>query len=96
MEQLFGYQQHQSVLLYLDYIIVFSSLVQQHLQRLKMVFDYKMQAKGKIGKVHIFSTRRVHYLGHVISSQGRATDTIIVEAVAHRPPALIKDKLCSL
>lgn len=45
MERLFGDQRHQSVLLYLDDIIVFSSSVQQHLQRLRVVLS-RLQVEG--------------------------------------------------
>lgn len=37
MEWLFGDQRHQSVLLYLDDFIVFSSSVQQHVHRMRVV-----------------------------------------------------------
>ncbi len=40
VERLFGDQRNQSVLLYLDDVIVFSSTVQQHLQRLEEVFSW--------------------------------------------------------
>ncbi len=59
MERLFGDQQHQSVLLYLDDIIVFSSSVQQHLQRLRMVLG-RLGAEGlkvKLGKCAFFRER---------------------------------------
>ncbi|KAJ0067661.1 hypothetical protein NL108_009772 [Boleophthalmus pectinirostris] len=39
MERIFGDCRHQSVLLYLDDVIVFSSTVQQHLERLEQVFS---------------------------------------------------------
>ncbi len=39
MQHIFGDQQCQSLLLYLDYIVVFSSTVEQHLERLKLVLS---------------------------------------------------------
>ncbi|KAL1262259.1 hypothetical protein QQF64_007524 [Cirrhinus molitorella] len=75
MEHLFGDQRHQSVLLYLDDIIVFSSSVQQHLQRLRMVLGC-LEAEGlkvKLGKCAFF-WEKVRYLGHVISGQGVVID----------------------
>lgn len=45
MEWLFGDQRHQSVLLCLGDIIVFSSSVQQHLQRLRVVLG-RLRAEG--------------------------------------------------
>ncbi|XP_059360625.1 uncharacterized protein LOC132098573 [Carassius carassius] len=86
MERLFGDQRHQSVMLYLDDIIVFSSSVQQHLQRLRMVLD-RLRAEGLKVKLEkcAFFREKVRYLGHVISAQGVATDPSKVEAVAQWP-----------
>lgn len=39
MQRMFGDQQGQSLLLYLDDIIIFSSSVEQHLQRLELVLS---------------------------------------------------------
>ncbi|XP_056118703.1 uncharacterized protein LOC130096084 [Rhinichthys klamathensis goyatoka] len=86
MERLFGDQRHQSVLLYLDDIIVFSSSVQQHLQRLRVVLG-RLKAEGlkvKLEKCAFFQ-EEVSYLGHVISSHGVATDPKKIEAVAQWP-----------
>ncbi len=52
----FGDQSLQSVLLYLDYVIVFSSFVKQHLQRLEVVLS-RLKKKGlnaKLSKCHFF------------------------------------------
>lgn len=86
MERLFGDQRHQSVLLYLDDIIVYSSSVQHHLQRLRMVLE-RLRAAGLKVKLEkcAFFREEVQYLGHVISSQGVATDPGKVEAVAQWP-----------
>lgn len=86
MERLFGDQRHQSVLLYLDDIIVYSSSVQHHLQRLRMVLE-RLRAAGlkvKLEKCDFFR-EEVRYLGHVISSHGVSTDPGKVEAVAQWP-----------
>lgn len=86
MERLFGDQRHQSVLLYLDDIIVFSSSVQQHLQRLRVVLG-RLKTEGlkvKLEKCAFFQ-EEVSYLGHVISSRGVATDPKKIEAVAQWP-----------
>ncbi|XP_062844567.1 retrovirus-related Pol polyprotein from transposon 412 [Trichomycterus rosablanca] len=82
MQRMFGDQQCQSVLLYLDDIVIFSSTVAQHLQRLEMVLT-RLQAEGlkaKLGKCAFFKPE-VRYLGHVISQQGVSTDPDKVEAV---------------
>ncbi len=54
--RLFGDQQCQSVLLYLDDIVVFSSSVEQHLMRLEVVLS-RLEQQGlevKLGKCSFF------------------------------------------
>ncbi|XP_049909748.1 retrovirus-related Pol polyprotein from transposon 412 [Epinephelus moara] len=86
MQRIFGDQQCQSLLLYLDDIVVFSSTVEQHLERLKVVLGRLQQEglKAKLGKC-LFFQKQVHYLGHVISGNGVSTDPSKVEAVANWP-----------
>ena len=82
MERMFGNQRFQSVLLYLDDIIVFSSTVHQHLERLEEVF-FRLDQQGlkaKLSKCHFFQ-KQVKYLGHVVSEQGVATDPEKLAAV---------------
>uniref|UniRef100_A0A671UA44 ribonuclease H n=1 Tax=Sparus aurata TaxID=8175 RepID=A0A671UA44_SPAAU len=86
MQRMFGDQQCESLLLYLDDIIVFSSSVSQHVQRLEVVLDW-LQREGlkvKLSKCSFFR-REVGYLGHIISDQGVATDPAKIEAVAKWP-----------
>uniref|UniRef100_A0A9J7YG95 Gypsy retrotransposon integrase-like protein 1 n=1 Tax=Cyprinus carpio carpio TaxID=630221 RepID=A0A9J7YG95_CYPCA len=81
MQRLFGDQQGESLLLYLD-DIVFSASVDQHLSRMEVVLN-RLQREGlkaKLGKCSFFQ-RKVKYLGHVVSSEGVATDPSKVEAV---------------
>ncbi len=89
MERLFGDQQCRSLLLYSDDIIVFSSSIEQHLERLEVVL-------GRLGRERLkarwekcaFLQPEVRYLGHVISAKGMATDPSKVLAVAQwRRPA---------
>ena len=83
MQRLFGDQQCQSLLLYLDDIVVFSTTVQQHLERLDLVLS-RLQNEGLKAKMSkcTFFQRKVKYLGHVVSDQGVATDLSKIEAVA--------------
>lgn len=86
MERLFGDQQCQSLLLYLDDIVVFSTSVDQHLARMEVVLS-RLQNEGlkaKLSKCAFFK-KKVQYLGHVISSEGVSTDPGKVDAVAHWP-----------
>ena len=83
MQRLFGDQQCQSLLLYLDDNVVFSTTVQQHLERLDLVLS-RLQNEGlkaKLSKCTFFQ-RKVKYLRHVVSDQGVATDPSKIEAVA--------------
>ncbi|KAI3366508.1 hypothetical protein L3Q82_000639 [Scortum barcoo] len=84
MQRMFGDQQGQSLLLYLDDIIIYSSSVEQHLQRLEMVLD-RLKREGLKAKLDkgAFFRQEVGYLGHVISSQGVSTDPKKIEAVAN-------------
>ncbi|KAG5286804.1 hypothetical protein AALO_G00018970 [Alosa alosa] len=87
MQRIFGDQQCQSLLLYLDDIVVFSSTVQQHLERLDVVLG-RLQQEGlkvKLSKCAFFQ-QEVRYLGHVISDQGVSTDPSKIEVVANWPP----------
>ncbi len=82
MERLFGDQQCQSLLLYLDDIVVFSSSVTQHLERLELVLS-RLEREGLKAKLSkcMFFQQEVSYLGHVISAQGVSTDPSKIEAV---------------
>ena len=83
MERIFGDQSFQSLLLYLDDIVIFSGTFRQHLQRLEMVLRRLQQEnlKLKLSKCHFFQLE-VKYLGHVISAGGVATDPEKTRAVA--------------
>uniref|UniRef100_A0A665U756 Gypsy retrotransposon integrase-like protein 1 n=1 Tax=Echeneis naucrates TaxID=173247 RepID=A0A665U756_ECHNA len=86
MQRIFGDQQCQSLLLYLDDIVVFSSSVEQHLERLKVVLG-RLQAEGlkaKLSKCSFFK-KEVSYLGHVISGEGVSTDPSKIDVVANWP-----------
>ncbi|XP_039528746.1 uncharacterized protein LOC120479938 [Pimephales promelas] len=91
MERIFGDQSFQSLLLYLDDVIVFSTTIEQHLQRLELVLDRLRQQnlKIKLSKCCFFQPE-VRYLGHVVSSTGVSTDPEKISAVAkwNRPQSL--------
>uniref|UniRef100_A0A8C1XCE3 Gypsy retrotransposon integrase-like protein 1 n=1 Tax=Cyprinus carpio TaxID=7962 RepID=A0A8C1XCE3_CYPCA len=86
MQRLFGDQQCQSLLLYLDDIVIFSSSVEQHLERLELVLS-RLQCEGLKAKLEkcAFFRSEVTYLGHVISADGVSTDPKKIEAVAQWP-----------
>ncbi|XP_041862171.1 uncharacterized protein LOC121653037 [Melanotaenia boesemani] len=83
MERIFGDQHGQSLLLYLDDVVVFSSTVEEHMNRLDAVLGrlQKEGLKAKLEKCSFFKTE-VSYLGHVISQDGVSTDPGKIEAVS--------------
>lgn len=96
MQRIFGHQQGQSLLLYLDDIVMFSSTVQQHLQRPEAVLG-RLQQEGlraNLSKCAFFQPE-VRYLGHVISANGVFTDPSKIEAVAKCPPPKTVSELWS-
>ncbi|KAF0047713.1 hypothetical protein F2P81_001346 [Scophthalmus maximus] len=94
---MFGDQQGQSLLLYLNDIIVFSSSVTQYLQRLETVLGRlrNQGLKAKLEKCAFFQRKKVNYLGHVISSKGVSTDPAKIEAVAKWQRPRQVSHLCS-
>lgn len=82
MERILGDQRFQSLLLYLDDVVVFSSSFEQHLQRLELVLS-RFQSFGlkvKLSKCS-FLQPKVLYLGHVISAEGVSTDPGKIQSV---------------
>lgn len=71
MERIFRDQQCQSLLLYLDDTVVFSTSIAQHLERLEVVLD-RLEREGLKARLEkcAFLQQEVRYLGHVISSRG--------------------------
>jgi hypothetical protein len=73
----------QICLAYLDDVVIFSRDLDEHLDRLKQVFQ-RLQAAGlklKPSKCNILQ-RRVTFLGHVVTAEGIATDPQKVQAVS--------------
>ena len=93
MERIFGDQSLQSLLLYLDDIVIFSTTFSQHLQRLDLVLSRLRhhQLKLKLSKCHFFQSQ-VQYLGHIVSAAGVATDPEKIRAVTEWPaPTTLKE-----
>lgn len=82
MERILGDQRFQSLLLYLDDIVVFSSTIEQHLERLDLVLSRlgQFNLKVKLSKCSFFQPE-VTYLGHVISA-AVAVDPGKIQAMA--------------
>jgi len=75
-----------TLLIYLDDVVVFSNTVEDHLSRLEEVFKRLRDAglKLKPSKCELFK-KQVHYLGHVVSEDGVSTDPSKIEAVNSWP-----------
>lgn len=86
MERILGDQHFQSLHLYLDDVVVFSSSSEQQISHLRLVLSrfWECGLKVKWSKCALFQ-RHVSYLGHVISAEGVATDPEKTRVVAHWP-----------
>ena len=88
MEKVLKDLQWQILLLYLDNAIVFSKDFESYLERLAEVCQRFRSAQLKLRpeKCQLFQ-REVHYLEHVVSRHGVATDPAKIEAVqSWKPP----------
>lgn len=83
MQRCLGGMLHESLLIYLDDVIVYSPDFQTHLQDLEAVFQRLLEMGLKLQpKKCRFFQKEVTYLGHVVSQNGVATDpakTAVVE-----------------
>src|SRR5258705_4021492 len=86
MEQVLAGLSWKSCLIYLDDILVFSDTFTTHLGRLEEVFKRLEVAnlKMKPSKCH-FAQRKIHYLGHIVSAEGVATDPAKIQAILDYP-----------
>lgn len=93
MQNIFRDEILQTLLVYLDDIIVYSENILDHLQRLELVFQKLREHGLKIEPEKCqFFRKRVTYLGHVVSAEGVATDPSKTEAVAKWPvPQTLKE-----
>ena len=83
----------ETLLVYLDDVIVFGSSVPEELARLKQVFHRLRQANLKLKpkKCHLFKTK-VSYLGHEVSNFGVSTQEEKTEAIKNWPtPTNVKE-----
>ena len=72
--------------IYLDDIIVFSRTPEEHLHRLKAVFNKLKVAGLKLtpSKCNLFK-QHINYLGHVVSKEGISTDFEKIKAITECP-----------
>ena len=74
-------------LIYLDDIIVFSHTEEEHLERMRVVFDRLREhgLKLKPSKCEVFKTE-INYLAHHVSKEGVQPSKKILESIAQCPP----------
>ena len=77
----------ETCLFYLDDIIVFSSTWEEHLARLREVFERLRHAKLKLGAEKCtFAVKEVNYLGHRVTEEGLLPDSSLLAAIREIPP----------
>ena len=86
MESCLGELHLNWCIIYLDDIIVFSRTPEEHIHRLRAVFE-KLKAAGLKLKPSTcdFFKKEIKYLGHVVSEQGVSTDPDKIKAVTEWP-----------
>ena len=77
----------ETCLFYLYDIIVFSSTWEEHLARLREVFERLRHAKLKLGASKCtFAAKEVSYLGHRVTEEGLLPDPSLLAAIRDIPP----------
>ena len=77
----------ETCLFYLDDIIVFSSTWEEHLARLRQVFERLRHANLKLGADKcMFAAKEVNYLGHRVTEEGLLPDSSFQAAIRKIPP----------
>ena len=77
----------ETCLFYLDDIIVFSSTWEEHLARLREVFERLRHAKLKLGAAKCtFAAKEVSYLGHRVTEERLLPDPSLLAAIRDIPP----------
>ena len=93
MQDMFRDDIFNVLLVYLDDILVYSRTMEEHIERLELVFRklYQQGLKLELRKFSFFQ-KKVQFLGHEISVDGIATDPDKVNAVVNWPvPTTTKD-----
>ena len=77
----------ETCLFYLDDIIVFSSTWEEHLARLRQVFERLRHANLKLeAEKCAFTAKEVSYLGHRVTEEGLLPDPALLTAIQEIPP----------
>jgi hypothetical protein len=70
------------VILFLDDILIYSKLEEEHEQHLRLVLQVlrEHQLYAKLSKCSFYE-KQIHYLGHIISEEGISMDLENIEAI---------------
>ena len=86
----------ETCLFSLDDIIVFSSTWEEHLARLRQVFERLRYADLKLGAEKCaFAAKEVSYLGHRVTEEGLLPDPALLAAIREIPPPKTATEVCS-
>ena len=87
MQNCFGELNLTYCLIYLDDVIVFSDMPDEHLQRMRVVFDclHEHSLKLKPSKCKVFKSE-INYLAHHVSQRGVLPSKKNLELIAQCPP----------
>ena len=86
MESCLGELHQNWCIIYLDDIIVFSQTPEEHVHRLRAVFNKLKAASLKLKpSKNDFFKKEIKYLGHVVSKEGVSTDLDKIKAVTEWP-----------
>ena len=86
----------ETCLFYLDEIIVFSTTWEEHLARLRQVFERLRHANLKLGANKCtFAAKEVNYLGHRVTEEGLLPDSSLLAAIREIPPPKTATKVHS-
>ena len=74
-------------LAYLDYLIIFSTSVEQHLRYIQIVLTRLKQAKLRLKKGKcLFFKQELHYLGHLLMTNGIKPQSEKIKAISEMKP----------
>ena len=77
----------ETCLFYLDDIIIFSSTWEEHLARLRQVFERLRHTNLKLGADKCtFAAKEVSYLGHRVTEEGLLPDSSLLAIIREIPP----------
>ena len=86
----------ETCLFYLDDIIVFTATWEEHLDRLRQVFERLRHAQLKLGADKCsFSAKEISYLGHRVTKEGLVPDPSLLAAIREISPPKNATEVCS-